>query len=98
LISFCVTYQVDASFKFMKESLQDIDFIIYTGDTARHDRDDKIGRSKSDVLDDHKTVVNYFKKTYDVSTIKLVSRKTPSRLLNIPPYLRIPHLTRLFMW
>ncbi|KAI8342778.1 Metallo-dependent phosphatase-like protein [Chlamydoabsidia padenii] len=63
---------VDASFKFMKESLQDIDFIIYTGDTARHDRDDKIERKKSDVLDDHKTVVNYFKKTYDVSTIKLI--------------------------
>ncbi|CAO3592653.1 unnamed protein product [Absidia cylindrospora] len=63
---------VDASFKFMKESLQDIDFIIYTGDTARHDRDKKMERTESNVLDDHKTVVNYFKKTYDVSSIKLI--------------------------
>jgi hypothetical protein len=79
----------------MKESLQDIDFIIYTGDTARHDRDDNIGRSKSDVLDDHKTVVNYFKKTYDVSTIKLVSSFLVS--LTYLPTSDPPHLTRLCM-
>lgn len=27
---------VDATFNFLKESITDIDFIIYTGDTARH--------------------------------------------------------------
>ncbi|CAO3594946.1 unnamed protein product [Absidia cylindrospora] len=63
---------VDASFQFMKESLQDIDFIIYTGDTSRHDRDSDLRRTEVDILEDHKTVVHYFKKAYDVSSIKLI--------------------------
>ncbi|KAI9305400.1 Metallo-dependent phosphatase-like protein [Cunninghamella echinulata] len=63
---------VDASFAFMKNQLQDIDFIIYTGDTARHDRDDDLPRTDKDVLDEHKMVINYFQKAYDMSTIPLV--------------------------
>ncbi|KAI8340845.1 Metallo-dependent phosphatase-like protein [Chlamydoabsidia padenii] len=63
---------VDASFKFMKESLQDIDFIIYTGDTARHDRDDELSRTETDVLEDHKTVVQFFKNAFNIPTIKLI--------------------------
>ncbi|KAG0192294.1 Endopolyphosphatase [Apophysomyces sp. BC1034] len=63
---------VDASFQFMKESVQDIDFIIYTGDTARHDRDSKMPRTKDDVFHDHKAIVKYFTDTYDVSKIKWI--------------------------
>ncbi|KAI8369581.1 Metallo-dependent phosphatase-like protein [Radiomyces spectabilis] len=63
---------VEASFKFMKESLQDVDFIIYTGDTARHDRDDDKPRTKDDVLHDHKAVVKYFMDTYDVGDIPFI--------------------------
>ncbi|CAO3633914.1 unnamed protein product [Cunninghamella blakesleeana] len=64
---------VDAAFGFMKKQLQDIDFIIYTGDTARHDRDDELPRTKKDVLDEHKAVIKYFQKTYDVNTIPLIN-------------------------
>ncbi|KAF7723465.1 Endopolyphosphatase [Apophysomyces ossiformis] len=56
----------------MKENIQDIDFIIYTGDTARHDRDDKVPRTKNDVLHDHKAVIKYFTNTFDVSKIKWI--------------------------
>jgi hypothetical protein len=70
---------VDASFQFMKESLQDIDFIIYTGDTARHDRDKDMERTESDILEGHKAVVDYFKNAFDIQTIKLVMRKKKSR-------------------
>ncbi|SAM04850.1 hypothetical protein [Absidia glauca] len=63
---------VDASFQFMKESLQDIDFIIYTGDTARHDRDKVMKRTEPDILEGHKAVVDYFKNAFDIQTIKLI--------------------------
>lgn len=56
----------------MKKQLQDIDFIIYTGDTARHDRDNNLPRTDKDVLDEHKSVIKYFQKAYDVNTIPLV--------------------------
>ncbi|KAI8090038.1 Metallo-dependent phosphatase-like protein [Halteromyces radiatus] len=63
---------VNASFQFMKNSLQDIDFILYTGDTARHDRDKKLPRTGADVLEDHKAVIHLFIKTFDVNSIKLI--------------------------
>jgi hypothetical protein len=64
----------------MKETMQDIDFILYTGDTARHDRDKDMKRTESDVLEGHKAVVDYFKNAFDIQTIKLVTRKTVVRM------------------
>ncbi|RUP46689.1 Metallo-dependent phosphatase-like protein [Jimgerdemannia flammicorona] len=74
---------VEAAFNFMHKKLQDIDFIIYTGDTARHvcidakrrrgqDRDDKLPRTVADVLNSHKTVVDYFYKNFDTKRIKFI--------------------------
>lgn len=64
---------VDASFGFMKTQFaNEVDFIIYTGDTARHDRDTAQPRTGADVLSDHKTVISYFTKTFDLSRVKLI--------------------------
>ncbi|KAI8060550.1 Metallo-dependent phosphatase-like protein [Gongronella butleri] len=63
---------VEASFDFLKNKVPDVDFIIYTGDTARHDRDNALPRTSDDVFNDHKAVLKYFQDTYDVSKIKLV--------------------------
>ncbi|KAL0097740.1 Metallo-dependent phosphatase-like protein [Phycomyces blakesleeanus] len=37
------------SFGFMKKELQNVDFILYTGDTARHDRDPDLLRTIEDI-------------------------------------------------
>ncbi|KAL7313639.1 hypothetical protein PS15m_007362 [Mucor circinelloides] len=63
---------VDATFNFLKESITDIDFIIYTGDTARHDRDDDMPRSQSEVVNAHSTVMKYFQTAYDTDNVPYV--------------------------
>ncbi|KAG2186737.1 hypothetical protein INT44_002963, partial [Umbelopsis vinacea] len=64
---------VDSVFDFMKGSaFQDVDFIVYTGDTARHDRDSKLKRTDSDVLAAHKEIVGYFDKTFDLNKVTLL--------------------------
>ncbi|CAO3659359.1 unnamed protein product [Rhizopus stolonifer] len=56
---------VKASFDFLKEHVQDVDFILYTGDTARHDRDDDLPITDNDILDGHKTIMKHFKSAYN---------------------------------
>ncbi|RUS13454.1 Metallo-dependent phosphatase-like protein [Endogone sp. FLAS-F59071] len=74
---------VEAAFGFMHKNIQDIDFIIYTGDTARHnagerncqneyDRDKAAPRTVAEVLSDHKAIVNYFHTNYDTNRIKFI--------------------------
>ncbi|ORX46710.1 hypothetical protein DM01DRAFT_1327449, partial [Hesseltinella vesiculosa] len=63
---------VEASFGFMKSNIADVDFILYTGDTARHDRDNKLARTSKDVVQDHKQVIQYFQNTYDLTKVKLI--------------------------
>ncbi|GAB5588785.1 hypothetical protein Unana1_03685 [Umbelopsis nana] len=64
---------VQSTFDQLKKStFQDVDFIIYTGDTARHDRDQQLKRTDKDVLLDHKTVLSFFSKTFDLSKTKLI--------------------------
>ncbi|KAI5466745.1 Metallo-dependent phosphatase-like protein [Mariannaea sp. PMI_226] len=42
---------VDATLDWVRTNLKDqVDFVVWTGDTARHDSDEKIPRNKSDVL------------------------------------------------
>ncbi|KAI9013727.1 Metallo-dependent phosphatase-like protein [Phycomyces nitens] len=55
------------SFDFMRESLQDIDFIVYTGDTARHDRDPDLLRTIDDVMTAHRITSLLFTQTYNLS-------------------------------
>ncbi|KAI8646879.1 Metallo-dependent phosphatase-like protein [Parasitella parasitica] len=63
---------VDATFKFLKKSVKDIDFIIYTGDTARHDRDDNHPITQKEILKAHTTVMKYFKKAYDTTHVPYI--------------------------
>ncbi|KAG0193858.1 Endopolyphosphatase [Apophysomyces sp. BC1034] len=58
---------VEASFDFMKKHLQDVDFILYTGDSVRHDRDkDNVPRTENEVIDGQKTIIQYFGQTYNL--------------------------------
>ncbi|KAG2203793.1 hypothetical protein INT47_012726 [Mucor saturninus] len=57
---------VKTAFDFLKKEIRDIDFIIYTGDTVRHDRDDDLPRTKKDVIDGHTSVMKYFQSAYDL--------------------------------
>ncbi|KAI7871584.1 Metallo-dependent phosphatase-like protein [Spinellus fusiger] len=63
---------VQASFDFMKKTMTDIDFIIYTGDTARHDRDNAMPRTDDDVLSEHAAVTKYFQDTFNINNVPLI--------------------------
>ncbi|KAI8351509.1 Metallo-dependent phosphatase-like protein [Blakeslea trispora] len=63
---------VDATFSFLKNDITDIDFIIYTGDTVRHDRDGDLPRTKEEVIEGHKTVMKYFRDAYNVKYVPYV--------------------------
>jgi hypothetical protein len=64
---------MNSTFSFLKENFQDIDFIIYTGDSLRHERDSKIPLTEDYVKWAHKTIVNYIAETFDIDKIKFVS-------------------------
>ena len=52
---------VNATFKWIDENLKDeIDFIIWTGDSARHDNDEKIPRSDEQIAELNELVVDKF--------------------------------------
>jgi endopolyphosphatase len=52
---------VSATFKWIEQNLKEkIDFVIWTGDSARHDNDDRIPRSDSQVLKLNRYVVHKF--------------------------------------
>ncbi|RFU36042.1 hypothetical protein B7463_g355, partial [Scytalidium lignicola] len=52
---------VNATFKWIEENLKDsIDFIIWTGDSARHDRDENFPRVEKEVLAENRFVVDKF--------------------------------------
>ncbi|KAL0094594.1 secreted endopolyphosphatase [Phycomyces blakesleeanus] len=63
---------VEASFDFIKKSLSDVDFVFYTGDTARHERDVLIPRSEKEILEEHTTVIKYFKDICDIHNIPFI--------------------------
>ncbi|KAI8983025.1 Metallo-dependent phosphatase-like protein [Pilobolus umbonatus] len=66
------TALVQATFQFLKKNIKNIDFIIYTGDTVRHDRDDNLPLKQSEIMNGHKKIMNFFKSTYDLSQIPLL--------------------------
>ena len=50
---------INATFDWVAQNLKDhIDFVIWTGDSARHDNDEKIPRSKDQVLDQNAYLAN----------------------------------------
>ncbi|KAK2696188.1 hypothetical protein QWA68_006268 [Fusarium oxysporum] len=56
---------VDATLEWVRKNVKDdIDFVVWTGDTARHDSDEKLPRSSSHVLDMNRNVAKKIVKTF----------------------------------
>ncbi|ETI22001.1 hypothetical protein G647_06071 [Cladophialophora carrionii CBS 160.54] len=56
---------VNATFKWIEDNLKDeIDFVIWTGDSARHDNDERLPRSDSQVLKLNRFIVEKFVDTF----------------------------------
>jgi len=56
---------VNATFAWIAENLADsIDFVIWTGDSARHDNDEEIPRTEEQVLGQNRMLVNKFKEVF----------------------------------
>ncbi|KAI9313187.1 Metallo-dependent phosphatase-like protein [Dichotomocladium elegans] len=63
---------VELTFEFIRNHLSDADFVIFTGDSARHDRDDKFPRTLDQVLGAQKAIVKYFNDTFDLNQTKVL--------------------------
>lgn len=52
---------VNETFRWIGEHIKDdVDFVIWTGDSARHDNDDKIPRSEQQILEQNRLLVSKF--------------------------------------
>jgi endopolyphosphatase len=52
---------VNATFKWIEENIKDtIDFVVWTGDSARHDNDEKIPRNQDEVVSTNRWVAERF--------------------------------------
>ncbi|KAI9051057.1 hypothetical protein LZ554_005165 [Drepanopeziza brunnea f. sp. 'monogermtubi'] len=69
---------IDATFKWIEDNVRDnIDFVIFTGDSARHDSDEEIPRHAEEILDTNKWIAQKF--------IDVFSKKNdPDKSLAIP--------------
>ncbi|KAK6586226.1 hypothetical protein PZA11_001283 [Diplocarpon coronariae] len=69
---------IDATFKWIEDNIRDnIDFVIWTGDSARHDSDEEIPRHAEEVLETNRWVAKKF--------IDVFSKKDdPDKSLTIP--------------
>ncbi|KAI8888629.1 hypothetical protein K501DRAFT_172823 [Backusella circina FSU 941] len=55
---------IDATFEFLKGKIPEADFVIYTGDSARHDRDKELPRTKEQVINIQKMLVKQFSESF----------------------------------
>ncbi|KAH8663037.1 hypothetical protein BGZ60DRAFT_433056 [Tricladium varicosporioides] len=56
---------INATFKWINENLKDqIDFVVWTGDSARHDSDERIPRHQDEVLNTNRWVAEKFAETF----------------------------------
>ncbi|KAK2589768.1 Endopolyphosphatase [Conoideocrella luteorostrata] len=63
---------VDATLKWVQENIKDsIDFVVWTGDSARHDSDEDHPRSETSVLDNNRQMTNKMIETFSSSNGKL---------------------------
>ena len=59
---------VNATFRWIEENLKDeIDFVVWTGDSARHDNDERLPRSDKQVLKLNRFIVDKFVETFGKS-------------------------------
>ena len=55
------TILINATFKWINDNLKDtVDFVIWTGDSARHDSDERIPRTEKEVVDLNEMLVDKF--------------------------------------
>lgn len=56
---------INATFDWIDQNIRDqIDFIVWTGDSARHDNDDKIPRNEDQVVEQNQIIVNKFRDVF----------------------------------
>jgi endopolyphosphatase len=56
---------VNATFKWIEENIRDtIDFVVWTGDSARHDSDELIPRNRDEVLNTNRWIAEKFAETF----------------------------------
>ncbi|ORX94256.1 Metallo-dependent phosphatase-like protein [Clohesyomyces aquaticus] len=56
---------VNETFEWIRDNLKDkIDFVVWTGDSARHDNDEKIPRTQEQVIDQNEYVVDRFRDVF----------------------------------
>lgn len=59
------TTLVNATFKWINDHLKDtIDFVIWTGDSSRHDSDEEIPRTEQEIILTNKLLVNKFEEVF----------------------------------
>jgi len=63
---------IEATFNHIKNSLADIDFVVYTGDSARHQRDKELPVTKQEITSAHKKIVKYFESALDLRRVKVI--------------------------
>lgn len=70
---------VNATFDWIEENLKDkIDFVVWTGDAARHDKDDRFPRTEQEMIDMNELLVDKFVNVFSSSQSK------PHEKLQIP--------------
>ncbi|CAG8494489.1 6796_t:CDS:2, partial [Scutellospora calospora] len=72
LLSLCDTpYSLsNETISYLQNNFKNIDFIIFTGDFNRHDRDRLIPRTNEQIISGHKIIVKYFTEIFDPDKIK----------------------------
>ncbi|CAG8973522.1 hypothetical protein HYALB_00002848 [Hymenoscyphus albidus] len=69
---------INSTFKWIAENIKDeLDFVVWTGDSARHDSDEKISRTAKEVLDTNTWVAQKFSETFS-------AHDDPQNALSIP--------------
>jgi endopolyphosphatase len=69
---------VNATFKWIEENIKDnIDFVVWTGDSARHDNDEEIPRNQDEVLSTNRWIAGKFLEVFG-------QKDDPDNALTIP--------------
>lgn len=55
---------INATFKWIAENVRDVDFVIWTGDSARHDSDEEIPRTADEVLSTNRWIAEKFQEAF----------------------------------
>jgi endopolyphosphatase len=55
---------INTTFKWIAENVRDVDFVIWTGDSARHDSDEQIPRTQNEVLETNRWIAEKFEEVF----------------------------------